>query len=142
MTLPTTVIKGSIVVQGVPEAACFDTFSELLNSLSKYLSVEIAQSSISNVVISNQQPGALDVNKIWFRLANSGSFIGIYKFSGTQWVQVLPAPGQVFWMAGNSASPPTGFALLPDDEVVFSHAQYATLFPDLTKCYPATFVGA
>lgn len=142
MTLPQTVIKGSIVVQGVPEAACFDSFAQLLNSLGQYLTVEIAASSISNVVISNQQPGALDRDKIWFRRANSGVFVGIYVFSGTQWVQVLPPPGQVIWMAGNSATPPAGYVLLPDDTVVFSHVQYAALFPDLTKCYPAKYVGA
>lgn len=141
MTLPQTVIKGSIVVQGVPEAACFDTFAELLGSLSQYLSVEIAASSISNVVISNQQPGALDKGKIWFRLDNSGSFLGIYVFTGTVWAQVLPAPGQIFWINGNAATPPKGFQLIPDDTSVFSNVQYAALFPDTTKVYPAFFVG-
>lgn len=141
MTLPQTVIKGAIKVQGVPDTACFDTFAQLLNSLGQFLTVEIAQSSLSNVIISNQQPGALDKDKVWFRLANSGSFLGIYIFNGTIWAQVLPAPGQVFWLAGNSTNPPPGYTLLPDDTAVFSNVQYALLFPDLTKCYPAVFSG-
>ena len=150
MTLPQTVIKGAIKVQGVPESACFDTFAQLLDSLGKYLTVEIATSAVSNVIISNVQPSALDKDKIWFRRSNSGSFVGIYVYTGTKWIQVLPAPQQVFWLYGDSSNPPDGFAFIQNGDGTFTAAEYAILISqaihiNLTSAdycyYPAKWTG-
>lgn len=151
MTLPLTVLKGSIVVQGVPDTACFTSFAQLLNSLGQYLSVEIAASSISNVIISNIQPGSADKDKIWFRLANSGVFVGIYKYSGTAWEQVLPAPQQVFILYGDSSNPPPGFVFIQDGDGTMTSAEYTLFIAQygvLTggvgptyAVYPAKYVG-
>lgn len=148
MTLPTSIIKGSVVVQGVPQEACFETFAQLLQSLGTYLSVEIAASAFSNVIVSNVQPGAADRGKLWLRLSNAGSPIGFYVYSATKWVQFAPAPNQVTWLFGDSANPPPGWILMPDDGQRISNADYAVLIAMAIPAgagpysyYPAIFVG-
>lgn len=140
-------IKGAIKVAGVPDSACFTTFAELLRSLGQYLTVDIPNQTFSNVVISVSQPGQADRDKIWWRLGGSGTFVGIYGYTGGQWVQVFPAPQQIFWLYGDSSAPPTGFSF---DLVstVFTAPQYATLMGQAISdggggyvYYPAIFVG-
>jgi hypothetical protein len=143
------VIKGAVKVQGVPESACFDTFAQLLNALGTYLTIEIPNQAFSNVVISNQQPGQADRNKIWWRIANSGGFVGIYFFVNGEWIQVLPAPNQIFWLTGDSANPPTGFKFLELSDGILTGTNYTELL-DLAipfggvppfVYYPAIYVG-
>lgn len=142
-------IKGAIKVAGVPDSACFSTFAELLRSLGSYLTVEIPNQTFSNVVISNVQPGQADRDKIWWRLSNSGGFIGIYGYSAGVWVQIFPAPYQVFWLYGDSSNPPTGFRFIDGTEGIFSAPDYAELIakaiptggPAPYTYYPAIYVG-
>ncbi len=143
------VIKGAIKVQGVPESACFTTFVELLNSLGTYLTVEIQNQVFSNVVISNQQPGQADRGKIWWRIANSGSFVGIYFFQNGDWVQIFPAPQEIFWLYGDSSNPPAGYKFLEASDNLIPLADYNQLIALATpnggvppfSTYPAIFVG-
>lgn len=151
MTLPQTVIKGAVKVQSVPQDTCFDTFAQLLQSLGTYLTVEIPASSVSNVVISNQQPGASDKGKLWVRLSNSGSFLGLYTYSGAMWNQVpAGAPGQVYWLIGDSSTPPDGFQFIDNSDGTFTGPEYALFIinaillgagPDYLY-YPARYIGA
>lgn len=143
-----TVIKGVIKVNGVPTEACFDNFSQLLNSLGTYLTVEIGNESFSNIVISVAQPGQADRDKIWWRISNAGSFVGMFFFSNGEWIQVIPAPQQIFWLYGDSDDPPPGysFALV---EPLFTPADYAQLIALAVpnggtppfKYFPAIYVG-
>lgn len=141
-------IKGVIKVQGVPDSACFVNFTELLRSLGTYLIVEIPNQTFSNIVISVAQPGQADRDKIWWRLANNGTFVGIFFYSNGVWSQVFPAPNGIFWLYGDSSAPPVGYSF---DLVstVFSAPDYATLMaqaipPGITgthKYFPTIFVG-
>lgn len=149
-----TIVKGAIKVQGVPASACFKNFAELLNALGTYLTVEIANQAFSNLVISNQQPGQADRDKVWWRLSNSGSFVGIYFFENGQWTQVYPAPGEIFWLGPSpghpdSSNPPTGWKLLELSDGLFSAADYNQIIalavpnggvPPFVM-YPAIYVG-
>lgn len=143
-----TSIKGAIKVNGVPAAACFNNFAELLNSLGTYLTVEIPNQTFSNVVISVSQPGQADRDKIWWRISNSGSFVGLYFFSNGNWEQVIPAPQQIFWLYGSSDNPPAGYSF-DLVQTVFSPADYAQVIamavpnggPAPYHYYPAIYVG-
>jgi len=142
------IVKGAVKVEGVPDVTCFTTFTELLRSLGTYLTVEIPNQNFSNIVISNSQPGAADANKIWWRISNSGAFIGIYTYANNIWNQVLPAPNQIFWLYGDSDNPPPGFSF---DAVAatLSAPDYAELIalavpnggPAPYRVYPALFTS-
>jgi hypothetical protein len=140
-------IKGAVKVAGVPDSACFTTFADLLRSLGTYLTVEIPNQTFSNVVISNSQPGQADRDKIWWRLSNSGSFVGIYYYSGGVWVQIFPAPQQITWLFGDSSNPPPGYSF-DLVQTVFSAPDYAALIAMAIPVggptfvyYPALFTG-
>ena len=140
-------IKGAVKVSGVPDSACFSNFTELLKALGQYLTIEIPNQSFSNVVISNVQPGQADRNKIWWRLANSGGFVGMYLYSGGSWVQVFPAPQQIFWLYGDSDNPPAGFSFTAV-ATVFTAPDYAALIANAIPAgagpytyYPALFTS-
>jgi len=142
-----SVITGAIKVAGVPDSACFTNFPELLRSLEQYLLVQIPNQTFSNVVISVQQPGSADVDKIWWRLSNSGSFIGIYGFANGIWNLVFPAPQQIIWVYGDSDNPPPGYSF---DLVasVLSPAVYTSLSATFLPAgvgpyeyFPVVFVG-
>lgn len=142
-------IKGVIKVQGVPDSACFITFADLLRALGDYLVVDIPNQTFSNVVISNVQPGQADRDKIWWRLSNSGTFVGIYQFSNGEWIQIFPAPNQIFWLYGDSSDPPTGFKFLDGTEGIFTAPHYAQIIAMAVPnggvppfvYYPAIYVG-
>lgn len=121
-----SVINGAVVVKNVPDGACFTTFADLLRSLGNYLSVVIPNQDFSNLVVSVQQPGVADQNKIWWQISGSGSFVGVKVFSGGVWVQVLPAPNQIFWLYGDSDNPPPGFSFAAVN-TLFSAPHYAEL---------------
>lgn len=144
-------IKGSIKVAGIPDSACFTTFAELLRSLETFLTVIIPNQTFSNVVISNVQPGQADRDKIWWRLSNSGTFIGLYGYANGQWSQVFPTPNQIFWLSdptGTTTVPP-GYKFLEATDGIFTAPDYATLMGNAIpagivgpyKYFPAIWVG-
>jgi hypothetical protein len=142
-------IKGAIVVNGVPEKACFDNFTQLLQALGTYLAVEIPEQFFSNLVVSVAQPAQADRGKPWWRISPSGGFIGIYTYANNVWNQVLPAPNQVFWLYGDSSNPPAGFTYLDSTQTIFSAPDYAQLIamaipnggPEPYVYYPAIYTG-
>lgn len=119
MPSSTNIVKGSIVVQNLPDLACFTDFRELLLSLQTFLSVEIP-ASITNVIISNIQPGDDQRQSLWIRLSNGGNFIGVYFFAVGAWRQVFPQPNGVFWMFGDSRDIPNGYLLVDEDNPHFT----------------------
>ncbi len=86
---PQNVVKAPLVIQNIPENACFTTFKELLEALPQYLAVQIPD-SITNVIVSNVQPSSSQTTSIWFRTSNSGGFMGIYVFAQGEWHNIYP----------------------------------------------------
>lgn len=129
MSAPVNVtITGAVKVKNVPERACFNTWVDFVKSLEQYLSVEVP-ASISNVIIGTQNPSDSDKEKLWFRRATNGQFIGIYAFQDGAWRPFyFQPPGQVTWMYGNSNSIPEGFRLVtnPDPALPLEVAQALT----------------
>lgn len=139
-------IKGSIKTKGIPESICFKNFADLLQNLGNYLTIEIPIDDITNVIISNQQPSDVDRDKLWVRRTNSGKIAGALVFSGGQWVQLFPAPQQVFILLGNSTTPPDGYVYMPQSLSGLSSLQYSALYGSMVLnnangIYPAIFVG-
>lgn len=147
------VISGAIVPINIPDGACFTNFADLIRSLGEYLGVEIPNQDFSNVVISIQQPGTADIQKLWVQIGNSGTFIALRSYvpSLGVWAQLFPVPASVTWIAAtpdypDSDSPPPGWRLLEAGDTV---ATYATIMaqaepPGLVgpyRFYPAIFIG-
>lgn len=144
-----SVIKGAVTMTNLPDITCFSSFTELLQSLTGYLGVEIPVDDISNVVISNQQPGIADINKLWVRRANSGQMLGIYVFTNGKWIALTPAANQVFWFYGDSRTTQPGYKLIESNSGIFTAPEYALLEQQYIRdpsntyfiYYAAIFVG-
>jgi hypothetical protein len=107
---------------GLADDFCFSSTSELLKAIEQNFKAVIPN-TITNVIVSNAQPQSTERNSVWFRLSNSGTFTGIYMFTGTTWAQVIPAPNQVIWMYGDSNNVPVGFQLVDSNNPNFTIAQ-------------------
>lgn len=143
-------LLGTLKLIGNPEGQCtnFQSFAELLSAIANNIGVDVNNQSFSNLVISNVQPGAADRDKVWWRLSNSGTFVGIYTYANNVWNQVYPAPQQIFWLYGSSDTPPAGFSF-DLVQTVFSAPDYTQLIalavpnggvPPFSY-YPALYVG-
>lgn len=129
---PTNVIRGGLVVQNIPENACFTSFVELLKALPTYLGVQIPD-SVTNVIVSNIQPTSGDTTKVWFRLNNAGSFVGIYVFSQGEWRNIYPIND------GNQFTIQTFVSL--DGSVPSGWKKIETGDPDLPVAVVSSFVA-
>lgn len=120
------VIMGSIKLKGFIEEQCFTSLKEFIASLPNILVAEIP-SEATNVVVSSQQPSNDQRDAVWFRLDNSGSFVGIYIYSKGSWKQITPAPNEVIRMWGDSRSVPSGYALIDASNPNFTSSELAAI---------------
>lgn len=105
-------VASALKVIALPERACFTTWQEFIESIPRFIGVEVPD-SVSGVVVSSTPPGEGSRDKIWFRRDNNGSFLGIYAFQNGAWRPLYQfAPGQVIWMVGDSDNPPEGFTVI------------------------------
>jgi len=149
MTQIRDTIRGAIKLNGLPERAVFTSWEEFIKALPQYLSVEVPASAISGVVVSSSAPTEDERDKLWFRRNVAGSFVGVYAFQGGAWERFYTyAPGEVVWLTGNSASPPTGFRViesgepsLPTAVVNNITAQYVPISGGGFAYYAALFIG-
>lgn len=101
-------VPAEVRILNLPDLACYQSFQELLLSLPTWLQV-LVPVTVTNVIVSNTEPSASQVNYVWFRRNNAGTILGIYLYSNGAWNQFFPAPGQVFTLAGDPTSPPVGY---------------------------------
>lgn len=94
------VVDIPIKVISLPDLLCVNSLTDFLKMLPDLI-VGQAPTSITNVVIGNQQPLDSQRDTIWVRKDNAGNFIGIYVYSNGTWQQMFPLPGQIFphWRA-------------------------------------------
>lgn len=121
----TVTVRGAVKIDNLPDLACFTSFKDFLKELPNLLTLELPV-TISNVIVSNIQPTDALRSSVWFRMSNSGSFIGIYLYSGGAWRQIFPIPEpvvQVFWVAGDSRDIPVGFELVDAGNPNFTASQ-------------------
>lgn len=110
-----TVVTGGIKVIDVPDDACITTVRDLVLQLEKYLAVEFEDEKITNVIVSTNEPDTTSRDVLWFRLDNSGNFIGLYVFVQGQWLQMFPPPQAIIRMYGRSDDIPPGYQLISED---------------------------
>lgn len=120
------VTRAPIVTQGLPETLCFKSFKDFFAQLGKYAFVDIPE-DITNVVVSNIQPTSSQLQSVWFRLSNGGTFIGIYIYSQGQWNQIAPTPNGIMRMYGDSRNIPPGFSLIEVGTTGFTSAMVSFL---------------
>lgn len=148
------VITGVVVPKDIPDGMCFTNFAELIRSLGQFLGIEIPNQDFSNVVISTQQPGSADIQKLWVQIGNSGTFVALRSYVPSLgiWAAISPEiPAGVKWIAAtteypSSDNPPPGWRLLEAGDTV---ATYATIMAQADPAglvgpyyyYPAVFAG-
>lgn len=147
--MPKTIINGAIKILNLPDIECFTTLAEWAQTLAGNLSIEIDGDNLSGVVVSVDQPSANALDKLWIRRSASGTIIGAFVYSGGKWVQLFPAPMQVFWLYGNSAQIPQGYRMITQGDGTFTTADFTKLIAQAILApngvdyvlYPALFVG-
>lgn len=106
-------------IKGVPEYECLTSFDDLLKLLEAHLQVEVPDSA-SAVIVSVNQPAENERSKVWFRVDNSGSFVGEYVYTGGSWQKIYPLTGQVFWVHDKSGNVDPGFQLIDENNSSFT----------------------
>lgn len=138
MSNPANITIGSLVVKNLPDLFCFKDARDLISQMPTILGVEVPN-SVSNVVVSNEEPSSSQTTSVWFRISNSGGFIGIYVFSQGKWQLIFPTPNGIFWMYGDSTDIPEGYMLVdasnPAVDPVISAALVATYIDDPTVTF-------
>lgn len=98
----TQTVLGALKPLGIPQNACYESFSQLMKDLPNWFAVEIPE-NISNVVVSVTEPGEDSRGKVWYRISGTGVFIAQYMFFNGTWKRLYQyAPGEIIWMAGDS----------------------------------------
>lgn len=118
--MPEVTVLGALKLTGlIDNLECYTSIQQLLRDFPKLFSVEVP-SSITNVIVSNQQPTATQRDAVWFRRSNGGVFIGIYLFSEGTWRQFFPVPKTLYRLYGDSREPPFGYILASDSAALTS----------------------
>lgn len=120
-------ITGALKLLGSFDIACYKSWPDAVQGLIDMLAVQFQVSQITNVLVSNTQPSSAEVNDVWFKLDNSGNFVGIFLYSGAEWVQRFPPPNEIIWMFGDSTDIPTGYSLIDSSNANFTATQVTFL---------------
>lgn len=118
----TRTVRGAIKIENLPDLSCFKSFKDFVQALPSFLALEIPV-NITNVIVSNIQPTDSQRDSVWFRFSNSGTFVGIYVFSGGAWRQIVrvPAPNvEVIWTYGDSREIDEQFLIVDQDNPHFT----------------------
>lgn len=137
MSTPQNIASARLVLKNILDTYCIESIEQLIEKLPDLLGVEIPASSLTNVVVSNIQPSDSQTTDVWFRLSNSGSFLGIYVFADGVWNVIYPVnyadQVQIFWHYSPTGEVPPGFekitaetANINADIVTALMAQYLT----------------
>lgn len=105
-------VVGNLVVQNVPERACFSTWQEFIQAIPTFIQVQVP-SSVSGIISSSDAPDEDDRDKLWLRRDTSGGVLGLYAFQQGAWRKLYPYDyNTVIWQVGDSANIPDGFELI------------------------------
>jgi hypothetical protein len=111
-------VASALHVIDLPDRACFTTWREFIESIPRYIGVEVP-ASVSGVIVGPDVPGEGDKDKVWFRRDRSGAFLGIYAFQAGAWrklIQTLDSVTDIFWVVGDSTNPPDGFTVIEEGD--------------------------
>lgn len=117
-----TVVTGALKIKNLPADFAITDLISLVKFLEANGAVQFNSSQLTNVVVSAVAPSTADKGVIWWRINEAGSFVGLFTFVGSQWVQAFPVPNGVFKITGNSNEIPQGYTLVTDDLPGFSTA--------------------
>lgn len=114
-------LRGVVKIQNLPERAEFGSWLDVLQSLEKYLVIQLPQ-GVSGVVYSQEEPSDDLRGKIWIRLNGTAGIVGVYYYAKGAWKPMHnPPKGEIYWIYGDSSEPPDGFkAILEGDSYIDS----------------------
>lgn len=119
MPIGVDLVTASVKLNNFMESKCFSSWEEFIQALPSMLTVEIP-SGVTNVSIGLNQPTDSERGNLWIKTDGSGSFIGLFLYTGGTWNQIYPAPNEVFLMYGDSRNIPAGFQLASSDPNISS----------------------
>lgn len=117
-----TLITGAVKIKNLPTDFAITDVISLVKFIEAQAAVQFNASQITNLVISVDAPDATNRNTVWWRLNNAGSFVGLFTYIGSAWVQAFPVPSGVFKIYGNSGNIPTGYVLVSESIPGFTAA--------------------
>lgn len=120
------IILGALKLVGKVDCQCFTSIPDFLKAFPKLFAVEVP-ASITNVIVSVNQPDDSQHDSVWFRIDAAGSFVGIFIYATGDWRQVWPTPQGVFRMYGNSSVVPPGYQLIDASNPHFTAAEVAAI---------------
>lgn len=142
MSTSENVVTGAVKLLNSFDITCYESWPQAVQGLVENLGLVIP-GSVTNVIVSNQQPSNSQTNYIWFRQNSAGEFVGIYLYSDGQWTQFFPAPNQIIRMYGNSTQVPSGFILADSSNPNITAEQAAflqnTWLPDSSQQFYTIF---
>jgi hypothetical protein len=120
------VLKGSLVLQEVPERVCIESWRDLIEIIPQLIGVEIPN-EVSGLVVGPNPPGEDDINKLWLRRDNSGNVEGLYAFQNGSWqiiYNIINEGGnqEIRWIVGNSANAISGWEVITADDPILPAA--------------------
>lgn len=110
---------GALHVIALPERACFTTWQDFIESIPRFIGVEMPV-GFSGVVVGPMPPGEGDRDKIWLFRDNGGNVNGLFAFQNGAWrliIQNLPSVTQIYWVVGDSENPPDGFTVIQEGDI-------------------------
>lgn len=108
-----------IKVLGLPQTFCFTgTTANIIQQIADALVAEAGDGDFSNVVVGNSEPTNPQTTALWIRQDNSGTFVGLYVYSGGTWLAIYPIAGQLTRVYGSSTNPPAGYQSAEDDPLI------------------------
>lgn len=130
------IILGALKLVGKVDCTCFTSIPDFLKAFPKLFAVEVP-ASITNVIVSVNQPDDSQRDSVWFRINAAGVFVGIFIYASGDWQQIWPTPQGVFKMYGDSRSISPGYALVDSNNPHFTAAQVTAMQAVSGNWYPS-----
>lgn len=116
------VITGALKLLGKVDCECFTSWQDFIAQIPKMFGV-VVPASITNVVISDQQPDDDQREYLWIKRSTSGSVVGLFVYATGDWRQLFPTPKGIIRMFGDHRNIPAGYQLIDASNPNFTAAE-------------------
>jgi hypothetical protein len=132
MSDTTDVIRGTLKLDTFQEGRVYSNVDDLIQSLADIFAIEIP-TTVTNVIVSSEEPGDDFKTGVWVRRNTAGTFSGIYLFQAGAWTKVFPEAVTI----GESAAVGVNSGLWVETDAVGSfEALYAYQSGSWQQIYP------
>lgn len=112
-------MQGALKLLGLPERAQFTDLTSFVKWLVDSLIVEVPIEALG-VIFSDTAPEESARDSVWINRRSNGEISGVFVFQLGKWRPLyLPAPGQFYWVSGDSQNYDPDFTvILAGDDVI------------------------